>query len=348
MKNKQNEISEILRQRINSGVYTDKLPDTRTLSVEFGVNIKTMASAINHLVATGILERKRRSGTKILRKSITMATSPLVEVIFSGEKNIFSHPFWGEIWDGLVSRLAMTGYRPVLNILKHTPRINLKNFSLTPSAGRVILGTFDERIFHVVQSDGIPYISACDHINLPDIPQVTLDFTYGIQNAVDFLFARGYKKIGFIGQVKSDYPIRIPHKYLAYCEAMNNNSLENFIETEHANLSFDGGASALKKMFNRSLPEALIVAHDHHLPEMLQLIHELKIQMPIIACDGLDLPGLVHKRCVVRAPLHECGETIARQIISGIVKNCQPTSIAIPASFVNARIKLDLAAKDDQ
>lgn len=54
-----------LRRRIAEGVYSGTLPTTLELAAEFGVNPKTMNKTIAHLVADGLLERRRSSGTRI-------------------------------------------------------------------------------------------------------------------------------------------------------------------------------------------------------------------------------------------------------------------------------------------
>ena len=113
---KQPRIIEELRNRILDGTYTAQLPTTAELAAEFGVNIKTMGKAIGHLVEEGRLERRKRCGTRV--KTVPAAEkSRLIEVVFEGFTTIFTHPFWRDIWGGLVEKLAESGYRPVLTML---------------------------------------------------------------------------------------------------------------------------------------------------------------------------------------------------------------------------------------
>ncbi len=340
MENKQQGIIEELKKRIASGIYSGFLPTTGALAEEFAVNVKTMAKAVNHLVADGLLERKKHIGTRVRPVPLPLKQPPLVEVIFEGFTNIFTHPFWGGILDGMMSHLAHCGYRPVFNTLKTNPatgRLDLNNFFLTPAVGRIILGIFDRRIFEAVQADGKPYLSACDTVNLPDVPQLTFDFTYGIQKAVDYLADHGCRKIAFIGQVEIDCDLRVPHKYPAYCLAMRNNSLGEFIEKENATLAMPGGAAALKRLLARTMPDALIAAHDHQLPGILAELEAQSVNIPVIGCDGLVMEGLPAKRNMVRAPLFECGESIARQLISAIRQQRSALSQSVPALFTVSR-----------
>jgi len=338
MEYKQPFLVDELKSRISSGVYSDMLPHTEVLAKEFGVNIKTMAKAIHQLVEAGLLERRRHCGTRIRRNFVeASAGDPMVEVIFEGFTTIFTHPFWGGIWDGLVSRLSRSGYRPVLHMLNVDPQtgmLDMSSFSLNQAVGRILLGIFDKRIFDAVQSSGVPFVSACDAVNLSGVPQVTFDFTYGIQKAVDYLTDRGHRRIAFIGQINPDSPIQIPHKYLAYRKAMENNGFSEFMNAENTSPLERSASGALERLLSRSKPDALIAAYDHQLPGILEALRFRSLKLPVIGCDGLSLEQLPFKRHMVKAPLNECGEAAARQLITAIVRSRPPASLSLPALFV--------------
>ena len=336
MECKQPAIADELKRRIEAGIYSDFLPDTATLADEFDVNIKTMAKAINRLVREGLLIRRRRSGTRIRKDPVGVSGDPLVEVLFEGFESLFTHPFWGEIWDGLVSRLSVSGYRPILHMLHGNPAtgaLDLSSFSLNPAAGRIILGISDKSVFDAAEKTGVPFLSACDALNLP-VPQVFFDFSYGIQKAVDHLSDRGCRKIAFIGPVIPRNQAEITHKYSAYRKAMENNGLSEFIITEHAFLGTQDAANALKILLDRMTPDAVIAAHDHQLPAILDLLHARSLKIPVIGCDGLCMDRLPSKRHMVKIPLHECGEAAARQLITAIIRKQDPVSFVLPSAFV--------------
>lgn len=67
------------------------------------------------------------------------------------------------------------------------------------------------------------------------------------------------------------------------------------------------GAPALAALLKRSVPDAVIAAYDHQLPEMLAWLEERRLSIPVIGCDGLKLAGLPPDRHTVAAPLSECG-----------------------------------------
>lgn len=59
-------LQEELKKRIMAGKRGDLLPTAAELAAEYGVNIKTVNKVLNQLAASGLLERKRRTGTVIL------------------------------------------------------------------------------------------------------------------------------------------------------------------------------------------------------------------------------------------------------------------------------------------
>ena len=58
-------IGDTISQRISCGEYLQQLPTERELAAEFGVNVKTIRKALDRLVRTGLLYRRRGSGTFI-------------------------------------------------------------------------------------------------------------------------------------------------------------------------------------------------------------------------------------------------------------------------------------------
>lgn len=333
---KQPAIVEELRRRIASEQYPETLPTTAELAEEFGVNIKTMAKAIGQLVNAGLLERRRRCGTRVCREYPAQSREPLIEVIFEGFTTIFTHPFWADIWSGMVGTLSTEGFRPVLNMLEANPEtglLKLEKFSMSPSAGKIVLGVVEPRLFEEVRKVGVPFIAACDPLDDPDIPQVAFDFTGGIRRAVDYLEHAGCCRIGFVGQTHSLVGAGALHKFNAYLKAVQNyTQIDPGLLADTRPLAGRGGP-ALRRMLEQTQPDALIAAYDHQLPELYEVLAEYGLSIPVIGCDGLRLPGIPAARRMVKAPLRECGEAAARQLIAAIREKHCPRSLRLPAVF---------------
>lgn len=94
-----------------------------------------------------------------------------------------------------------------------------------------------------------------------------------------------------------------------------------------------GGAAALQAILKTTVPDALIAAYDTQLSEILHLLNEKKVSIPVIGCDGLELPDVPANRPLVRAPLRECGRLVAEKIIQAIHTHRKPKSIYLKAQF---------------
>ena len=330
---KQYELIKIILRRIASKEYTDYLPRTTDLAQELQVNAKTLDKAILRLVKQGVLERKRRMGTRII--PMKQYTDPVIEVLFDGFTAIFSHPFWHHIWEAMFQELSDAGFRAVLTVLDSAPDSGLINFSrLTffPAMGRIILGSYEKLLLDRIADTGMPYITSCDLLNA-SIPQVSFDFSEGIDEAVDFLHRKGCHKIGFIGQTQNLIHLQKLNKFHAYL-----NAIQKYCQVDPSCIGDTrpvpgGGAKALGEILASTTPDALIVASDHQLPEVLTILNERGLLIPVIGCDGLDLPGVPVNRPVIRAPLRQCGKLAAEKIIRAIHTRKKPKSIILKAQF---------------
>ena len=173
---------------------------------------------------------------------------------------------------------------------------------------------------------------ACDPID-PAIPQVSFDFSDGIHDAVAYLHERGCRKIGFIGQTQSLIHSRLLNKFHAYLNSVQDYSLVDPSCIGNTRPVSGGGAAALQEILKTTVPDALIVAYDTQLSEILYLLNEKKITIPVIGCDGLELPDVPANRPVVRAPLRECGRLVAQKIIQAVHIHRKPKSTYLKAKF---------------
>ncbi len=324
-----------LRRRIIDGVYSGTLPTTIELAAEFGVNPKTMNKAIAQLVAEGRLERRRCSGTRICSPA-PASGERLIEVIFEGFTAIFTHPFWGEIWSGMVEEVVAAGFRPVLNMLEADPEtghLDLSRLSLSPAAGRIVLGIADPELLRQVCEAGAPFITACDPLTDRNIPQVTFDFNDAMLRAVRRLCRDGCRSIAFVGEMHGLFPNQTPGKYLAFLRALQECGLATAQPAEHARPLSGLGAPALAAILDRMEPDALIAAYDHQIPELIALLIARNRNLPVIGCDGLPLPGLSKERHTIVAPRRECGRRTARLLTDAISAQRMPDSLALPATF---------------
>ena len=95
----------------------------------------------------------------------------------------------------------------------------------------------------------------------------------------------------------------------------------------------DSGAPALAAILDRATPDALLAAYDHQLPELLALLRERHLNIPVVGCDGVVRPGTPLRRHVVIAPRYRCGETAADLLIRKITSRRRVHSETLPVEF---------------
>lgn len=320
MIDRQSEILRVLRQRIASGKIAPgvRLPRDLDLAAEFSVNVKTVGKAMRKLAAEKKVLRKRRAGTVVLAPP-TLPAPRQIEVIFEGEPVIFLHHYWGEIWSGLVETLRRHDCLVVLNMLRSdgaTGLLKLDRFAMAPSVGKIILGIGEKRLIDQVVATGQKVVSGCDPLEDGVVPQVSFDFRKGIADAVGWLVCQKQcRRIAFIGETRSYLDNGLLHKYKAYCDA-----IQNFYQLTpsiigHARPLVGHGRAALREMLEHATPDALIAAYDHQLPELLTLLAERQLTIPVVGCDGLSLPGIPAARHTVAAPRRLAGVRLAEKLL---------------------------------
>ena len=335
MEYKQPKIIAAIREKIASGVYVKRLPTALQLAAEFGVNVKTVQKAVRRLIAAGCLSAKPRSGICVADHSANVEPMT-IEVIFEGYTALISHPFWGEIWIGLLDKLCLSGFRPELTMLKSDPDsglLKLETFQCRPAAGRVLLGISERRLFKELKQDGVPFIVAGDPVKDTKVPQVSFDFSSGIFDAVKYLREKGHEKIAFVGLTKSFSDSGVLGKFRAYCDAFQEYSPLDAKLIEDARPLKGRGREAVERLLSRGVPDAIIAAYDTQVPEMFSLLKERKIDIPVIGCDGLQLAGLSPLRPMVAAPLRRCGELAALNLINAIDSHRNVRSERLAAKF---------------
>lgn len=336
MEYKQDNIIRVLKERIADNTYGEFLPTAIDLAEEFQVNVKTVNKAMKRLVDQGIVERKRHSGTKIIRDNRdTKRKEYVIEVLFEGFSSIFTHPFWSEIWESMIQQFSANGYRTTMVMLKSNPEtglLDLDNISFYPASGRVVLGIREKRLLNMISQTGVPFITACDPLD-KSIPQISFDFSTGIYDAVAWLWEKKCRDIAFIGQTQTLIVPQYMNKFNAYLQA-----LQHFRQVDPRLIGgtrplLGGGAVALHKILKQVTPDAIIAAYDHQIPEINKVLHKQGLDIPIVGCDGLNLSQISVPRPVVAAPRRRCGELIATKLIHAINVRRKPGSVILPAKF---------------
>ena len=317
-------LQEELKKRIMAGKRGDLLPTAAELAAEYGVNIKTVNKVLNQLAASGLLERKRRTGTVILGNWQDVPGKRIVEVVFSGFVDPFLHPFWGELLKGVHEVLADSGYRMILNHIKSNPEthlFDLDKIELSEAVGRITVGPSEKRLLDWIRAAKRPMIAAGDELADPEIPSVYFDFSKAITEAVGYLYRkRGCRRIAFLGYVNNLVNPAAQQKLYAYTLAYQKfEQLDMNLVQECWPIPGHGGP-ATEQLLKKSRPDALIVGSDLLIPEIDAVLRERKIRIPVVGCDGVVPREPPDDYSTIQAPRRECGR-LATELLLKAVRN---------------------------
>ncbi len=294
--NKQNAIVSELEQRIADGIYPEKLPRALDLAEEFGVNFKTLNKAIHQLVESGLVYRKPGLGT-FIAQARTRLEDTLVELLFVGSAEMSVHPFYSEMWRGVLDSLNNTSYKLVLTMLEEDPeRGGLKNEcrDLTPSAGKILIGTSDTDQIKRLKREKVPFVLTGAKTSLPDVASVYADSSKAIEAAVGYMRKVGIKDIAFIGMTRceNDEHLLELDKFHAYLSAVQKQGKLDSDLIEHAPPLPGFGETAMRAILRRKTPQAVIVAYDHLAPGVYKAINDAGFTIPhdicVLGIDGIN------------------------------------------------------------
>ena len=324
IKNKQNSIVRELEQRITDGIYGDKLPKALDLAAEFEVNFKTLNKAVLQLVEKGIVYRKPGLGTFISKESKKLEDS-LIELLFVGSSEISVHPFYSEMWRGILDGINKTEFKLVLNILEENKKYGgLKKIckDFMPSAGKILIGTNNAEQIKCLKRAKVPFILAGEQSSDPDVVSVYTDTTNAIADAIDYLRKQKIKDIAYIGLTSDDGEhLQTLNKFYAYLSAIQKKGELNSDLIENTPPFAKFGYTAMQNILKRKVPQAVVVAYDHLAPGLYKAISDAGLNIPkdikVIGIDGVN-PNVTPKLTSIPVNRYETGLQTGRQLVAMI------------------------------
>ena len=185
----------------------------------------------------------------------------------------------GATLDYLSKNLNEKDYDIRIVNLKHertiTPAIAEKLCKKAPS-GIILYGCYvPKSAADVFYKYNVPTIVR--HGETQHLISVCVNNYNGIQEAVRFVIAQGYKKIGFIGWEPVDHNTRT--RYNSFVNALSDAGLDSSMVINHT-LDIQGGYQSTKEMLERHKPEAIIYGADILAYGAIQYFREENITYP--------------------------------------------------------------------
>lgn len=290
-----------IKNRIDDGTFNsgDKLPSENELCSMFGISRHTVRHALDLLESEGIIDRRRGSGTYILKKpALNSSKSKCIAVSMSYlDEYIFPN-----IVKGIDKVLTSLGYSILLGITyNHTE--NERHFlksCIENEVGGVIIEASKSALpnpnldlYHELDAKGIPYIFINCYYDALDCSYVVMDDSLGGFTAASRLLRAGHCKIG--GIFKSD-DMQGQSRYAGFSKALRNSgiSTNNIIwyATEDVDM-FTESKFDLQLLHKLSDCTAIVCYNDQIAARIIAMLQRNNISVPedisIVSFDNSNL-----------------------------------------------------------
>ncbi len=206
--------------------------------------------------------------------------------------------------------------------------------------GLVMMRPLEEPLFNQLRAR-IPHIVGIDTGHMP-IDNIEYDHFRVSRMAVEYLYGKGYREIGFIGGGSGQQPMRRSRRYRSYLETMGDLGLE--IRPEWV---LDCGWDDRKCMelvaaaaAGPGLPRAFYAASDLMAMAALRAMYQLGIRVPeetaVIGMTDIEMSQYANPPLTtIHVPVEELGRTCARVLADRIRgDDSLPKRIILPSELV--------------
>lgn len=324
-------ISAQLRERIQTGAYTDQIPGQRVLAEEFGVNFLTIRKAVSTLVREGLLDKQTGRGTFITR--LRRARTHNLAAILGG----LSYGFGGQHTKLVAGIQGMAGqfkhdviFRPHLGDPQLERQAIEDLITRNKCDGMLVWPTRHEgsQAVEVLRAHNIPFVVVMrvDARYRPHVSYVVDDDLEGGYLATAHLLGLGHQRLAFVGRAgKNEIADSFEEeRWLGFCKAHHDAGLPPGVRIQADWLaSPEDRAAPLSKAFLRKISgvTGLVCVNDRVALHLLGLPKSAELAIPqdlsIVGYDDIEAAELFNLT-TVHQPLAEIGAEAVRLLLDEI------------------------------
>ncbi len=229
---KQSIISQQLRKEVLSGEINDKLPTEKELSERFQCSTGTISKAVALLVHEGLVERKPRDGTRILRNQKSLKAEELDLNAFAFISPSDQHEGLWRMLRGFQQRAQEKNRRIVMLTADIDSRremeliSRLAEFEVQGAIIHPMVPSFQHLVqfSQVLESSHLPIVLAGSTLNGLEAPSVIVDGFHAGYTVTQHLIEQGCKRIGFLSD--RAWSVSVRDRSLGYRWALRNAGLK--------------------------------------------------------------------------------------------------------------------------
>lgn len=262
------------------------------LNNKAGVSEKTRKMVLNVAEEIGYLQKSSKFIQAYASKNICI----LIRKLYMED-----HYFYSEIMMGIVEEAKETGY-DIITCITHEDDESIPNcIEYKKVCGIVVIGAIDDNYLIKLKESKMPVILV-DHTSLLEsTDSVLTDNKLGSFKVTKLLLDKGYKKIGFFGDL--EYSLSIKERFFGYQEAVKKfitfneeNNMADFIKRysildDVENLIIKQDCKEIKERINslKNIPEAFVCSNDYAAIVLISSLQEMGYSIPEdIAVVGFD------------------------------------------------------------
>ena len=346
-------IGEMIRQRINDGVYSlgSQLPTELELVEEFSASRMTVSKGLSELIEAGLIKRIRGKGTFVCSQKFEAIDSknenPVIKCLLPGA--IYEQSFTSnKLLQGVCAELKNTNYQTGIAFCSSEEELlaELDKAETGKCVGCILwsqqLGRFCD-IVNQLQSRGFPLVLLDSFYPGYQGEFIGTDNFAGAEMAVEYLAAHGHRRIGYLTLMpdRSSLAERLSGyifaatrghvvfdpRLIAVIPNVPGLPTEKIPAHQSAFLRW-----ALENMFalpKEERPTALFMSHDFIAVELFHIAAEMGIKIPgelsLVGFDNIDCSRwLPVPLTTIEHNFVETGRLAARLILSRITKKDEP------------------------
>jgi DNA-binding LacI/PurR family transcriptional regulator len=312
----------------------------RDIAKRLGISVSTVSYALNggprpvpEEIRLKVLEVARELDyrpNRLARSMVTGKTETIAVVPPVVTRNMLRSPYIHAMLSSIADAVGEHGY----DILLHTSATPMDDVTLVQSllSGKVdgillIAPLSTSQVPQELRLRRVPCVVVSARVE--GVPSVYADNATGIFAAMDWLYARGHRRFGFVGGPPSFYDAQ--QRLLAFRQYLEEHRLllrsEWLVEGDFTARGAMSGARAMLTLSER--PTAVLAANDETAAGILQVAQELGLRVPedvsVVGFDDTPFAQVLSPRLsTVRQPLEQMAAEAVNMLMAWMERRERP------------------------
>ncbi|HWL52407.1 MAG TPA: substrate-binding domain-containing protein [Chthoniobacteraceae bacterium] len=289
------QVAAVLRAEIvGEGTPGRQLPTERELAARFRVSILTVRAAVGLLVEEGLVIREQGRGTFVRSVVRSLAGTGCIAIVLPAD------PTWTE---GLMTRVrVMQRLKQRLHEAGRRVRLYIGDDQLLEGAeetclpeleedvirhrtveGLVVIPTLrNEAVARAVREQGLPVVGYHRGGDLQPDATAMLDYLGGLRAGLDYLHARGRRRLAVIGWAYPHVRERFPEFFKTWFAQHGLQLVPEWVRADWSPAIRGAGWEQFREIWSshREKPDGLMVCDDYLLDDAVHAMVSLGVKVP--------------------------------------------------------------------